>query len=214
MSSKVSKKAINSPTKDEVLAEKRDTAAGRGGDRRGGLFRGLSNPRIMAAAAAIGGGSSAGISVGGGGGGDARSMMKKRSDSNRSLASATRGHSNRSLIKSGGGGSSRSLLSFGESNSSLTARNKNDSNRSLMKNGGGGDSGDYVYRVQVFESPNALATKFLQKNEIRTISGIPRKYIEYADRPYQSDQHLPHAFRHEMRSLEYPEAWLDRIQAK
>lgn len=77
-----------------------------------------------------------------------------------------------------------------------------------------GDEIHYVIQLSEFDrgpGGNAMHGNYLGLDEYRIVTNTPRSAIFFVDRPYQSDQHLPHGFRHEMQSLPYPDQWIDNM---
>lgn len=73
---------------------------------------------------------------------------------------------------------------------------------------------EILYNVRLEEldrSPqgNLVHGSHLAENEQRVVTKMPRRAIFFVHRPYESDQHLPKGFRHEMQSLSYPAHWYD-----
>lgn len=63
---------------------------------------------------------------------------------------------------------------------------------------------DVKVKIGTKENRNSNAGK-------ATVTGVPRKAIEYVDTPYSSDQHLPHLFRHPIHIPDeiFPQKWRD-----
>uniref|UniRef100_A0A7S2XS51 SET domain-containing protein n=1 Tax=Attheya septentrionalis TaxID=420275 RepID=A0A7S2XS51_9STRA len=68
--------------------------------------------------------------------------------------------------------------------------------RSVRRNDGDDDERSY-YGVRVFG----------KEDRSWIVAGLPREFVEFYDKPYTSNQHLRHAFRHEITSREPRNVW-------
>jgi hypothetical protein len=82
----------------------------------------------------------------------------------------------------------------------------------LQREHRGGKEGT-VFTVRIRNRSLLSPEEVIPKGTIHVVNRVPRLAIRFSDKMYSTDQHLEHAFRHEINGFDggYPEKWLDLL---
>ena len=76
--------------------------------------------------------------------------------------------------------------------------------------------GRSMYAVRILSNPPGVSLppdEIIPKGDLHIVTGVPRSAVRFTDKAGTTDQHLPHAFRHEIGLDDnvFPKAWMDLL---
>jgi len=66
-----------------------------------------------------------------------------------------------------------------------------------------------LFTVRILNRFGLEARERLPKGAVHIVTHVPRRAVRFSDKIYTTDQHLEHAFRHEIEWDDFPEQWKD-----